>query len=141
VLPLGSANAKLQPISVSDVARAFAVSLANPATYGNTYDLCGPQTYTLKQLVEHVATVLGLKRMVVPLGDTLSYLQAWAMEFSPVKMLTRDNYLSLKTDSVCSCPFPEVFGFSPMPLEIEAPVCLGLMPSHHPRAFIGNADK
>lgn len=139
VFPLGSAHAKLQPISVSDVARAFVVSLANPATYGNTYDLCGPQVYTLKQLVEHVASVLGLKRLIVPLGDSLSYFQAWAMELSPVKILTRDNYLSLKTDSVCNCPFPEVFGFAPMPLEADAPVCLGLLPSRHPRSFLGEA--
>ena len=141
VFPLGSPNARLQPISVSDVARACADSLGNPATYGNTYDLCGPQVYTLQQLVKHVAAVLGYRRLIVPLGDGASYLQAWAMEFSPVKLLTRDNYLSLKSDAVCNCPFPEVFGFSPMPLEVEAPVCLGLLPSRHPRAFIGDPDE
>lgn len=141
IFPLGSPNARLQPISVSDVARAYVASLANPATYGNTYELCGPQVYTLQQLVEHVATVLGYKRMIVPLGDLSSYFQAWAFELSPVKMLTRDNYLSLKTDAVCSCPFPEVFGFAPMALEVEAPMCLGLMPARHPRAFIDNAKK
>lgn len=140
VFPLGSAHAKLQPISVSDVARAFTVSVANPATYGNAYDLCGPQVYTLKQLVEHVASVLGLKRLIVPLGSAHSYFQAWAMELLPVKVLTRDNYLSLKTDAVCNCPFPEVFGFAPMPLEADAPVCLGLLPSHHPRSFLGETD-
>jgi uncharacterized protein YbjT (DUF2867 family) len=139
IFPLGSPNAKLQPISVNDIARVYADSLANPATYGNTYDLCGPQVYTLLQLVEYVAAVLGYKRLIVPLGALSSYFQAWAMEFSPVKMLTRDNYLSLKTDSTCSCPFPEVFGFAPMPLEVEAPMCLGLMPSHHPRSFIASA--
>lgn len=141
VFPLGSPNAKLQPISVNDVARVYADSLANPATFGNTYDLCGPQIYTLQQLVEHVAAVLGYKRLIVPLGDLSSYLQAWAMEFSPVKMLTRDNYLSLKTDAVCACPFPVVFGFAPMPLEDEMPVCLGLMPSRHPRLFIGDPSE
>jgi len=138
VFPLGSPNAKLQPISVGDVARAYAASLDNPATYGNTYELCGPQVYTLQQLVEHTADVLGYKRTIVPLGDLSSYLQAWAMEFMPVKMLTRDNYLSLKTDNMCACPFPEVFGFAPMPLEAEAPACLGVLPSRHPRAFIGD---
>lgn len=138
VFPLGSPNARFQPISVNDVARAFAASLANSATYGNTYDLCGPQVYTLLQLVEFVAATRGYKRMIVPLGDLNSYLQAWALEFSPVKMLTRDNYLSLKTDAICSCPFPEVFGFAPMPLEAEAPVCLGVMPSRHPRSFLGD---
>ncbi|MBS4098047.1 MAG: complex I NDUFA9 subunit family protein [Sulfuricella sp.] len=138
IFPLGSPNARLQPVSVVDVARAYAVSLANPATDGQTYELCGPRVYTLQQLVEHVRTVLGYRRLVVPLGDLASYLQAWAMEFAPVKMLTRDNYYSLQSDNVCACPFPAIFGFAPMPLEVEAPFCLGRLPSRHPRAFIGN---
>ncbi len=141
LFPLGSPDAKLQPVSVGDVARAYADSLDNPATYGNTYELCGPQVYTLQQLVEYTAKVLGYKRMIVPLGDLSSYLQAWAMEFAPVRMLTRDNYLSLKTDNVCACPFPEAFGFAPMPLEAEAPACLGVLPSHHPRTFIGDPNE
>lgn len=133
LFPLGSAHARFKPIAVNDVARAIGISLNKRATYGNTYDLCGPQVYTLQQLVEHVASVLGLKRLVVPLGDGLSYLQAWAMELLPMKMLTRDNYLSLKSDAICPGPFPEVFGFAPTSLEAEAPLCLGVMPSHHPR--------
>lgn len=136
VLPLGSPEAKIQPIAVGDVVHAFTASLENSATFGETYELCGPKVYTLLELVEYVRSTLGLTRWVYPLGDLMSYLQAFALELAPVKMLTRDNYYTLKTPAVCACPFPAVFGFQPIPLEIEAPNSLILAPSRHPRGFI-----
>ncbi len=52
ILPLAAAGSRFAPVHVDDVARAFADSLDNPATYGQTYDLCGPNIYTLQELVE-----------------------------------------------------------------------------------------
>jgi uncharacterized protein YbjT (DUF2867 family) len=121
IFPLGSPNAKLQPVYVGDVAQAFAASLNNPATFGQSYELCGPSVYTLQELVEYVAKVKGLKRTVIPLCGGMSSVQAILLGLMPVKMLTHDNYLTLKTDAVCGCPFPEVFGIRPAALEAEAP--------------------
>jgi uncharacterized protein YbjT (DUF2867 family) len=124
IFPLGSPNAKFQPVYVGDVAQAYVASLNNPATFGQRYELCGPTVYTLQELVEFVARVKGLKRTVMPLSDEMSSLQAMVLGLMPVKMLTHDNYLTLKTDAVCSCPFPEVFGIQPAALEAEAPLYL-----------------
>ena len=121
IFPLGSPNARMQPVYVGDVAQAFAVSLNNPATFGQSYELCGPKVYTLQELVEYVARIKGFKSTVMPLSDGLSSLQAMLLGLMPVKMLTHDNYLSLKTDAVCGCPFPEVFGIRPAALEAVAP--------------------
>jgi len=44
------------------------------------------------------------------------------MEFSPVKILTRDNYHSMKVASVSSETFP--FGLEPTRLEAIAPTWL-----------------
>lgn len=121
IFPLGSPYAKFQPVYVGDVAHAYAASLNNPATFGQRYELCGPTVYTLRELVEFVARVKGLKRVVIPLSDEMSSLQARLLGLMPVKMLTHDNYLTLKTDAVCGCPFPEVFGIQPAALEAEAP--------------------
>jgi uncharacterized protein YbjT (DUF2867 family) len=121
IFPLGSPNARLQPVYVGDVAQAFAASLNNPATFGQRYELCGPKVYTLQELVEYVARVKGLQRTVMPLSDEMSALQANVLGLLPVKMLTHDNYLTLKTDAVCGCPFPAVFGIRPAALEVEAP--------------------
>ncbi|MHB8166831.1 MAG: complex I NDUFA9 subunit family protein [Sulfuricella sp.] len=121
IFPLGSPNAKLQPVYIGDVAQAYVASLNNPATFGQRYELCGPTVYTLQELVEYVARVKGFKRTVIPLSDGMSSLQAILLGLMPVKMLTHDNYLTLKTDAVCGCPFPEVFGIQPAALEAAAP--------------------
>jgi len=123
VLVLGSPGARFQPVFVEDVAEAFAVSLEDVRTFGQSYDLCGPAVYTLRELVQYAGRTIGRARPVIGLGERLSYWQAYAMERLPVKLLTRDNYHSMKVDSVCRCDFP--FGIRPTPLEAVAPGWLG----------------
>ncbi len=122
VLPLAAAGSRFAPVHVEDVARAFADSLDKPATYGQTYDLCGPHVYTLHELVRYVGKIIGKKRSIVQLGQWMSYFQAWALEFKPgKKLMTRDNYYALSTDNVCRGGWPPVFDFQPSSLEAIAP--------------------
>lgn len=122
VLPLASAGTRFAPVHVDDVARAFADSLDNTATYGQTYDLCGPKAYTLQELVNYVGTVIGKPRSIIPLGDRLSYVQAWALERMPgKKLMTRDNFYAMSVDNVCTGGWPSVFGYQPASLEAVAP--------------------
>lgn len=121
ILPLAKPQAKFQPVYVDDVARAFLASLENPATFGQSYDLCGPRIYTLRELVQYVAATLDVQPRIIGLSDRLAYLQAWAMELLPIKLMTRDNLRSMEIDSVCSSGFPALFGFSPTPLEAVVP--------------------
>jgi len=123
VIPLGSAQAKFQPVHVGDVARAIVACLDDERTFGNTYPMCGPKSYTLRELVEFVAATLRLKRAIVELGPALSMLQAGVLEKLLFwnKILTRDNVRSMQVDSVCRCAFPEVFGFHPAALEAIVP--------------------
>jgi uncharacterized protein YbjT (DUF2867 family) len=119
VVVLGSPNARFQPVFVEDVARAFAESLNRLESSGAAYELVGPRVYTLRELVQYVGELTGRRRPVIGLGERLSYWQAYAMEFSPVKLLTRDNYYSMKVDSVSSSALP--FGLRPTALEAVAP--------------------
>jgi len=122
VLPLAASGSRFAPVHVEDVAHAFADSLDNTATYGQTYDLCGPNAYTLQELVSYVGDVIGKKRSIIPLGKWMSYFQAWALEFKPgKKLMTRDNYYALCTDNVCRGGWPSVFDFQPASLEAIAP--------------------
>jgi NADH dehydrogenase len=117
-IALGSPDARFQPVYVGDVVKAMLAALESREAGGKRYDLCGPHECTLRELVDYVCAVTGRKRLVVGLPDGLSYLQAWFMELLPVKLLTRDNYLSLKVPSVCDCAFP--FGIQPVALEATA---------------------
>ena len=132
VILLGSPRARFQPGVVEDVAAAFVRCLEDDATFGQAYDLCGPKIYTLRELVALVGEITGHPRPIIGLADTLSWLQAFSLEFLPGKLLTRDNYHSMKVDNVSSSTFP--FGLQPTALEAEAAGYLG---NSFPRARYG----
>jgi uncharacterized protein YbjT (DUF2867 family) len=125
VVPLGSPDARFQPIWVEDVAHAFVSALSLPATIGQRYDLVGPQVYTLRELVELVGRITGHPRPVLGLSDGLSALQAKLFGLLPVKLITHDNYLSMKVDNVSATPYPALFGRSASALEPIARQYLG----------------
>jgi uncharacterized protein YbjT (DUF2867 family) len=128
VLPLASPKSKFQPVFVENVAEIIAASLSTPATFGQSYDLCGPKIYSLRQIVEYVSAITEHKLSIIGLSDWLSYLQATLLEFLPGKLMTRDNYLSMKIDSICDCnnesDLTAVFGIHPTELEEVAPLYL-----------------
>src|SRR5689334_12043386 len=95
VMALGSPHARFQPVFVEDVAAVLAKSVADLGSHGKSYELCGPRVYTLRELVEFTGAATGHRRTIIGLNDTLSWLQACALECLPVKLLTRDNYNSM----------------------------------------------
>jgi uncharacterized protein YbjT (DUF2867 family) len=119
IIPLACPDARFQPVFVEDVARCFVDSLLNRDCYGRSLDICGPDIFTLRELVTLTATITQRKRVIVGLGPALSRLQASVLEFMPGKPLTRDNLLSMQVDSVCGCDFP--LPFRPASLETVAP--------------------
>jgi NADH dehydrogenase len=104
IILLAKPSAKFQPIWVEDVANIFVNSLQNDATFGNRYDLVGPTIYSLQDLVVKVMHALNKRRLIIGLGDRLSYLQAWMMEWLPIKLMSRDNVRSMAIDSIAEGP-------------------------------------
>ncbi len=100
--PLACPNARFAPVYVGDVAQAMVRCLESQSTAGKAYELCGPRTYTLRELVEYTAAHIGRKVRVIGLSDGLSRLQARVFQHLPGKPFTMDNYLSLQVDSVCT---------------------------------------
>lgn len=121
VILLAKPEVRFQPIWVEDLAEVMVRSLQNISTFGHSYPLGGPRVYRLRDLMEFVMFVLGKKRSIVGLNDTLSYWQAYAMEMLPNKLMTRDNIDSMAIDSVCDGAFPSVFGLQPTALEAVVP--------------------
>jgi len=123
VLPLPNANARFQPIYVRDVAQVMVEALGNSKSFGQSYDLCGPKVYTLRELVETVCRLTGRRRLLLGLPHALATLQAWLLELAPGEpLMTRDNLRSMQVPSVCDCSLP--FGVAPRALEALAPAWL-----------------
>lgn len=125
VLPLPCPNARFAPVFVDDVIKAFCTALDHKASYGQRYELCGPRVYTLRELMAYTARVLGVKRLILGLPDSLSRLQAQVMQWLPGKPFTPDNYRSLRVDAVCRGAFPAPFDISPASVESVVPYYLG----------------
>ncbi len=123
VFPLACPDARMQPVYVEDVARAFVNAIELYRTYGQRYDLCGPKIYRLRELVAYIAALQGRRVRVLGLNETLSWLQASILEYVPGKPFSLDNYRSLSIDTVCrgANALADVFGIEPTPLEHVAP--------------------
>ena len=117
VIPLAGAKTRFQPVWVEDVARAMVASLADPRTFGKTYQLGGPKIYTLEQLVTLVIALKGRSRMILLLPHWAATLQAAVCEYLPGPIMTRDNLKSMSVDNVCSEPWPAEFAFKPSSIE------------------------
>lgn len=124
IFPLACPEALFAPVYVGNVAAAFVHALHTPATIGERYALCGPKIYTLRELVEYTVQILNLRRKIIGLSRGLSSLQAYLLEYVPGKPFSRDNYWSLQKASVCTEPFPEVFGIVPDSVEAIVPTYL-----------------
>ncbi len=101
LFPLACYDAIFAPVYVLDVVEMMARSIKTPDSYDKKYQLCGPKTYTLEELVNYTAKTIGIKRTIIPLNDIFSRIQAAMFDFVPGKPFSTDNYLSAKTDSIC----------------------------------------
>lgn len=121
VLPLACPDARFAPVYVGDVVTAMTRAIDDRRTFGEHYDLCGPRQYTLRELVEYTAGLIGRRRAIIGLPAGLSALQARVTGLLPGKPLTYDNYLSMQVASVCGAPFPAIFGVRPETIEMIVP--------------------
>jgi len=119
--PLACPDSRFAPVYVGDVAAAFCKALADDATRGQRLELCGPDSYSLKELVVYTRDTLGLKKPVIGLGDTLSRWQARLLGLMPGRPFTLDNYYSLQHDSLCTDNALPALGITPTAVNTIAP--------------------
>ncbi len=122
--PLACADARFQPVWVQDVATVVVDCLFRSESIGQSYDLCGPTAYALRDLVRYAAATGGHPRTVFGIPMFAAWLQAWAMEFIPNGPMTRDNIRSMQIDSVCDAGCGLPFGRKATALEVVAPTYL-----------------
>ena len=99
--PLACADSKMAPVYVGDLVERIVNSIDDSSSYSKRYTVCGPEVFTLAQILELIIETLRLPCRVLPLGKGLSRLQALILQNLPGKLFTMDNYRSLQTDSLC----------------------------------------
>jgi NADH dehydrogenase len=121
VMPLACPKARLQPVFAEDVAAVMVASLEDPMTWGKSYELAGPQSFTLKELVQWTANTMGQRRRIIGLPAPLSATMAAVMDWVPGKPFSWDNYQSLKTDNTSSQNGFAYFGIYPRAIDVVVP--------------------
>ena len=127
-IPLAGSTAKFQPVWVEDVATALLKCLEDKSTIGQTYEACGPEDFTLKQLVQLAGQYSGNDKPVIGLPDGLARIQAALMELAPGEpIMSRDNLDAMKVDNVSGGVLPglQALGITPSALNAVVPFYLG----------------
>ncbi|PIE44786.1 MAG: epimerase [Gammaproteobacteria bacterium] len=118
VFPIVCPNARFQPVSVDDVARAFAWGLDNKID-GKTYELVGREVITMQAVIEKVCAFYGWKRLLMPLPDSVSRWQGKLFSHIPNAPFTYDNYLSLQKPSISDRWDWDEMGITPEPIRLS----------------------
>jgi NADH dehydrogenase len=129
ILPLPRLNARFAPVYVGDVASAIVASLTDSHCLGRTFELCGPDIYSLREILALIRRELGIRRLVFRLPLPLGQIQAWIADYLiPGKPFSLDNLRSLSVASVCSTNGFAHFRIEPKRLETVAQEYLGRKP-------------
>ena len=119
--PLACPDSRFAPVYVGDVAEAFSTALTDETTSGQRLELCGPDSYTLKELVVYTRDTIGLEKPVIGLGDKLSRWQARLLGMLPGRPFSMDNYYSLQHDSLCTDNALPALGITPTTVKTVVP--------------------
>ncbi len=107
----GSGRQQLAPVFIDDVARLAADSLTDPAAADQTFELGGPETFTMRQIVGIALEVEGKRRLVLPAPAFALRLAAHVLQHLPGRVLT-----------------PEGVDFVNQPAVVDAAALLAAMP-------------
>lgn len=116
VMPtMGDGNYRLQPIHGADVARCYADALDRPETAGQTYELCGEDRLTYRELLDAIAEALGKGHpwkpalplsLMKPIIKALQGLSAFPITMDQLQMLLEEN--------ICDGCWQKTFQFEPI---------------------------
>lgn len=130
IFPLACHNLTIAPISVNNVVAMMAAALVDPMSYQKCFEICGPRSYSLYELVKYTAKCIHKPCWIIPLNNYLSKLQAKILDYVPGKPFSTDNYLSAQTDSVCKKNDLSEYNIQPESIESKVPYYLNIKMSH-----------
>lgn len=101
IYPIVDKKARFQPIWVEDLASAIAMSLDDPETIGQEYELGGPEVLSLEEIERRTLKAIGSWRLMVPFPRPVLNLVVTLMEaLLPNPPVTRSLLELLAVDNV-----------------------------------------
>lgn len=107
---IGSGTTRFQPVSVHDVARLFHDALEKPETFGRTFEVGGPEVFTLNEIYREIAKAIGkpgkpLVHFPIWYGRILAGAFEWLARRGLLSdpPLTKDQLRSLSRDNIADC--------------------------------------
>jgi len=115
----GDGSTVLQPLWVEDLATCIGWSLDEEETKGGTFELGGPEYFTLRQVISMVMRAASIMRIIVPTRPPYLRGGAWLMEralhYSPISTNWLDYLAVNRTTDLDT--LPRLFGLAPARLE------------------------
>ena len=123
VVPVFSSETRFQPVFVGDVAHAVMAALAKPEAAGKTYELGGPQTFSMLEINKWIAKACAREKYYFQVNDIIGAGMAKLTGWLPGAPMTWDQWLMLQSDNVVSegAAGLSALGVAPTPLEAIAP--------------------
>lgn len=100
IFPIIRGKAKFSPVYVGDVADAIVSAIRRPELAGNSFELGGPDIWTLHQIIRYTSQQLGLRKLLVNVPDGIGRVMSSIASLLPGAPLTLDMFRALCVDSV-----------------------------------------
>jgi len=118
VLPVHQPGLVVQPLAVSDFAKALLQVLAATKGQPQKWVVAGDHQLTLKDLAQTVADIMEKPNaMILPMCRFNARLMAALGELAPVQSVSAFQLKTLRSDKVTDVTFSEQFGYAPMSVE------------------------
>lgn len=100
IVPVIEGKSRFQPVYVGDVADAIVAALA-PTAAGQTYELGGPEIFSMEELLHWIADATGYDRKFVHVpGGLIAALPGAPISKDQLKMLKTDNIVSASAEGL-----------------------------------------
>jgi uncharacterized protein YbjT (DUF2867 family) len=80
---------RIQPVYIDDVAEVVSNAVTSTATFGQIYELGGPESMTMKQILQMTSNVLRKKRFYVSIPKSVAKMAFSMMEKLPGSIITK----------------------------------------------------
>lgn len=100
IFPVVRGRARFAPVFVGDVADAIVSVMGRPDLAGNSFELGGPDIWTLHEILRYTCRQIGSRKILLDVPDVVGRVMALLVSLLPGAPLTLDMFRALSTDSV-----------------------------------------